>query len=105
VACLVTGVSGAAGTPALTLQGVAPATGTDLLIYASPQISAGVSYNGNWRYIQHGTHSDTYPLSILSTYTAKFGTLVAGKQVMVKVVQSQAGMEDNGTVFNCIVGS
>ena len=98
-ACAVTALTGTAGTPALDLNGAAQAAGTDQMVYVSPQLSAGVSYNGRYAYIgKSGTYA-AGKYSILSLYTAKYGTLVVGKKIFVKVVQNQAGMQDNGTVF------
>lgn len=103
VAPLTTGVTASHSTPSLVLAGATPATGTDYMVYASPQVSAGVSYQGNYRYL---TVADTFTsgaFNLLTAYTAKFGALRAASKIFVKVVQNQAGMQDNGTVYTCIV--
>ena len=105
LAATTTGITATAGTPTLTIQGAAPATGTKFMIFVSPQLSAGVTFNGRYSWIMTGQTFTTGNMSILTPYTAKFGALIAGKRVFVKVVQSQAGMQDNGTVYTTIVGA
>lgn len=99
-----TGITATAGTPALTIQGAAPAAGTLFMIFASPQLSAGVTFNGKYVYLTTNETFSSGSLSILTLYVARYGALIAGKRLFVKVVQSQAGMQDNGTVFTAIVG-
>jgi hypothetical protein len=105
VACLATALTAAAGTPTMALASVAPATPTKYLLYGSAQISPGVSYNNSWKYIDHRETFTAGTENILAKYVDVFGTLVAGKQIMLKVVQCQNGMQDNGTVLKCIVAA
>lgn len=100
-----TGVTATAGTPTLAVAGVAPASGTLFMISASPQLSAGVSFNGKYAYIQTSQTFTSGSMSLLTAYTAKYGAMIAGKKVFVKIVQDQAGMQDNGTIFSAIVGA
>ena len=100
-----TGVDATAGTPLVELSGATPATGTKFMIYASPQLSAGVTFNGKYVWLQTSTTFTSGKLALTTTYTARYGAPIAGKQIFVKVVQSQQGMQDNGTVFSCIVGA
>jgi len=103
IATTVTGVTAVSATPLITVQGAAPASGTIQLAFASPQLSAGVNFNGQYRYLQLADVFTSGACSLQTAYAAKFGALIAGKKIFVKIVQSQAGMEDNGTVFTCIV--
>jgi hypothetical protein len=105
VACLVTGLTATAGTQLLEANGSSPASGTKYMFYVSPQVSAGVSFNGRFAYLATFTTATSSEFVLTSTYTAKFGALIAGKKVFVKCVQSQAGMQDNGTLFATIVGA
>lgn len=105
VACTATAIACAAGTPAFTISGTTPASGTKHMVYASPQGSAGATFNGTYRYLCTVTTYTAGSYNLLSAYTGKFGTLVAGKKVFVKIVQSQAGMQDNGTLFTAIVAA
>jgi hypothetical protein len=103
LACTVTGVTAVSATPLIELQGANPVTGTLFMIYSSPQVSAGVSYMGNYRWIQTSQTFTSGNMSIQTAWAAKFGSLIAGKKIFIKVVQSQAGMQDNGTIFTCLV--
>ena len=98
-----TGVTAVAATPLIQIAGVNPAAGTKFMIFASPQLSAGVTFNGKYVWLQTSQTFTTGEMSIQTAYAARYGALIVGKQIFVKVVQSQAGMQDNGTVFTCIV--
>lgn len=105
LATTITGLTATAGTPLLSLAGAAPAAGTLFMIYGSPQLSAGVSFNGKYVYLATSQTFTAGAMSILTPYVARYGALIAGKKVFVKVVQCQAGMQDNGSVFTAIVGA
>jgi len=82
-------LTGAAGTPALSLAwtGGSPAIGTVYVARITPQVSPGKSFVKNlYRNMQLIFSSDVTPLNILATYTARFGTLVAGQKIFVEVV-------------------
>ena len=104
-ACAITGFTCAAGTPALSVAGTAPASGTDYMFYFSPQVSPGVSYNSNYRLCATIANGETMPYDALSDYTTRLGTLVAAKKIFLKVVQTQDGMQDSGTLFTATVGA
>lgn len=103
VACTATGVTAVAATPLIQIAGANPAAGTKFMIFASPQLSAGVTFNAKYAYLQTSQTFAAGQMSIQTAYAARYGALIVGKQIFVKVVQSQAGMQDNGTVFSCIV--
>lgn len=103
VAATTTGVTAVAATPLIQIAGANPAAGTKFMIFASPQLSAGVSFNGIYRYLQTSQTFTSGEMSIQTAYAAKFGALIAGKKIFVKVVQSQAGMQDSGTLYSVIV--
>lgn len=105
VACTATGLTATAGTPVFTIQGATPAGTTKHMVYASPQRSAGVSFENDFRWLQTSTTYTTGSLDIKTAYTAKFGALIAAKKIFVKVVQVQVAMQDNGTLFSVIVGA
>lgn len=104
-ACSATGADGTATTQLLELSGTTPTGSVLHMVYASPQLSPGVSYNANFRYLQTSTTYTAGKLALTTAYTAKFGALIAGKKVFVKVVQCLAGYQDNGTVFTAIIGT
>jgi hypothetical protein len=103
IAATVTGLTAVSATPLISLQGADPAAGTKFMIFASPQVSAGVSFQGNFRFIQTSSVFTAGTMSLQTAYAAKFGALITGKKVFVKIVQSQDGMQDNGTLFAAIV--
>lgn len=103
IANTVTGFTAVSATPLIEAQGANPAAGTLFMWFASPQVSAGVSFNGVYRWLVTGQTFTAGVFSLQTVYAAKFGALVAGKKIFLKVVQSQAGMEDNGTLFSAIV--
>lgn len=103
VACTVTAVTAVSATPLIELAGVNPAAGTKFMIFASPQLSPGVAFNAKYVWLTTAQVFTAGFLSIQTVYAARYGALVATKKIFVKVVQSQAGMQDNGTVYSCIV--
>lgn len=103
IAVTVTAMDAVAATPIIELSGTNPAAGTKFMIFASPQLSAGVSFCGQFRWIQTSQTFTTGKMSLQTAYAARFGALIVGKKIFVKVVQSQAGMQDNGTTFSAIV--
>ena len=104
-ACTITGMTATFTGAVLNLAGANPTAGTKFQIYASPQLSAGVSYNANFRYLATNQVFAAGIMDIKAAYVAKFGALIAGKKIFVRVVQCQAGMQDNGTLFAAIVGA
>lgn len=105
VACPVTAVDATAGTPLIELSGAAPASGTTDMIFVSPQLSAGVTFNGQYVYLTNTLTYTTGKAPITTAYTAKYGAPIAGKKLFIKIVQEQLGMQDNGTIVTCIVGA
>jgi hypothetical protein len=103
VAVTVTAVTAVAATPLIQVAGANPAAGTKFMIFCSPQVSAGVTFNGKFAWTQTSQTFAAGQMSLQTAYAAKYGALIVGKKIFVKVVQSQAGMQDNGTTFSCIV--
>ena len=79
----------AASSPAtLSLDFTPSPLGTDvkLLVDATDTLSPGISYaGGKYRRIMVSAAAATSPLDILSAWQAKFGTLVAGQKIFVRV--------------------
>lgn len=105
IAATVTALTSTAGTPLVSVAGSSPASGTKFMFFASPQLSAGVSYNGDYRWLKTMTTATSSAFALTTEYVAKFGTLIAGKKIFVKVIQSQAGMQDSGTFFSATIGA
>lgn len=84
-AILLGALTAAAGTPALSLAFTGTlGTGYSLAIYATAQLSAGVSRPpaSSYRYLT--TYASTTPANLLSAYNTLFGTLVAGQKIFVR---------------------
>lgn len=103
--CSATSVDGTAATQLLEVNGTTPTGSIKHMVYVSPQLSPGVTYNAQFRWVLTGTTYTSGKLALTAAYTAKFGALIAGKKVFVKVVQSLNGYQDNGTVFTAIIGT
>lgn len=102
VAPLTTGITVSGTTAAFTLTGAVPAAGTEYQVFVSPALSPGVTFNGKYAWIVSKPTFTSGSANLLTPYEAKYGAPVTGKQYFVKVVQSQAGMQDNGTVYRTI---
>jgi len=94
-----TALTGLLATPALSITSTLATGQTSIMVFASGQKSAGVSYVNDFRYLATFTQATTGKLDILAAYVAKFGALIGGKKIFVKCFQVQAGFQDNGTVF------
>jgi len=62
---------------------------TKLVVEATPQLSAGVTFIAPSRYrqIQVGGVAGASPLSILTAYNAKFGVLITGKRIAFRLTE------------------
>jgi hypothetical protein len=78
----------AAGTAAfdIAFTPTPAAANTSLYVSASPQLSPGRTFTESFlRFVKVGTAAQASPLSILTEYTAKFGSLIAGKKIGIRV--------------------
>ena len=62
-----------------------------LLVFASPQVSAGRSFQSDMRLIFVGAEATTSPANVFSAYQAKFGTPVTGNKVFVTLFRTFGG--------------
>lgn len=65
--------------------------GVRLFIRCSPQRSAGVKFNGDYRQIAVTAAAAASPANILAAYTAKFGVPVVGNRIFMSLQTYQAG--------------
>lgn len=98
-----TGITAVSATPLISIQGTTPTGSATHMIFASPQLSPGVTFCGIFRYIQNVSTYTAGSATLQTAYAAKFGALIAGKKIFVRAVQQIAGMQDRGTLFSCIV--
>ena len=78
-----------AGTPTFTVAYTGTLAATDVwIIRASAQVSQGkMSFNSIYTVeLQGGVTAS--PIDILAAYTARFGTLIAGRKVFIELWQS-----------------
>lgn len=100
-------ITAAAGTPALTVAFTPTPVNPDftLLIEATPQVGPGITFVKNkFRSVQYVAAAGTSPANILSAYTAKFGTLVEGMKIFIRIrlistTTGQAGIPVMGSVI------
>jgi len=100
-----------AGTPTFTIVpgiGSAP-TGNVFRVRATPMLSPGRSYfgKGAYRVVEHFAATSYASLNIESAYVAKFGSLVAGRQIGVTVdlVNIASGFASVQSTTTLIVGA
>lgn len=78
-------------------------TGAHLLVFVSPQRSAGRSFEGDFRLIKVGGAAGASPLVVLTEYTAKFGVPVVGNRIFLSLTVSVGGFESGPLVTSAIV--
>ena len=103
-------LTGAAGTPALSLAfTVSPVpTATNYIILATAQQSPGrFSVNSAFRILSTVAAAATSPVNLLAAYNAKFGTLVAGQKVFIKVIpiSTTTGIKGQGITTSAIIAA
>jgi len=76
---------------------------TYLLVYASPQRSAGRSFEGDVRLLKVSTAAQASPLVALTEYTAKFGVPIVGNRIFFTLVTSTLGFKSAATRFSQLV--
>lgn len=63
----------------------APTVAQPALIEVSPQASAGVSFNGDYRFLLAATAQPVGGIDLAAAYTAKFGAPILGRRIFVRV--------------------
>jgi len=99
-------LAAAAGTPAITAAFTPSPVPTDFsfLIEATPQVGAGISFVKNrYRSLQYVAAAGTSPANLLTNYNAKFGTLVEGMKIFIRITAistttGQAGIPVAGSL-------
>ena len=74
------------------------AAGNRLFIFCSPQRSAGVAFNGDYRLIAVTAAAAASPANVLAAYTAKFGVPVVGNRIFMSLATYSGGFK--GSPFN-----
>lgn len=76
---------------------------TKLLVYVSPQRSAGRAFEGDFRYLFQSAAAAASPANILAAYTAKFGVPVVGNRIFVQLQASAGGFLSGPLVTSQVV--
>lgn len=79
------------------------AAGVRLFIWVSPQRSAGVSFNGDYRLLTVTAAAAASPANILAAYTAKFGVPVVGNRIFVNLETYQGGFKGSPFTVSQVV--
>ena len=78
---------------------------TYLMVFASPQRSAGRNFEGDFRLMKVGAAAGASPLAILAEFTARFGVPVLGNKVFVSVITMTKGFESGPYTTSAIVSA
>lgn len=74
------------------------AAGSRIFAWVSPQKSAGVSYNGDYRLLTVSAAAAASPLVLTTLYTARFGVPVVGSRIFISLETYSGGFK--GSPFN-----
>jgi hypothetical protein len=74
-----------------------------IFYWASPQVSAGKSYMGDYRLIFVGAAASASPAVVLTGYSARFGAPVAGNRIFVSAARYAGGFLSERTLLNQVV--
>ena len=77
--------------------------GAKLLVFASPQRSAGRAFEGDFRLTFTSAAAAASPANVLAAYTAKFGVPVVGNRIFVSLVVSVGGFQSGALVTSAVV--
>lgn len=69
------------------------AAGVRLFVWVSPQRSAGVNFNGDYRLLTVTAAAAASPAAIITAYTAKFGVPVVGNKIFTLLETYQGGFK------------
>ena len=71
-------------TPTCSIAFTPPAAGQVLVFDMGQQVSAGIGFYDNFRFIVSQDDGDTSPVAVLSTYRATWGDLIEDKKIFVR---------------------
>lgn len=101
---LLTGtLTGTTSTLSLAYTATPLATGVKLLVSASPQRSAGRSFEQDFRYIFTSSAAAASPANIFTAYQTKFGTPVTGNRIFVSATCTIGGFESPAFITSVVI--
>jgi len=74
-----------------------------LMVFASPQRSAGRSFEGDFRLIKVSAAAQASPFVVLTEYTARFGVPVVGNRIFLALIITTLGFESGPFNLNQLV--
>ena len=84
-------VTWTAGTFSVAYTATPLGAGARLMVYCSPQRSAGRAYEGDYRLILVSSAAQASPVNPLAAYTAKFGSPVVGNRIFLTLQVATSG--------------
>ena len=102
-ALLTAAVTTTAGTLSVAYNPTPLPAATYLALFASPQRSAGRSFEGDFRMVGISAAAAVSPYNALTAYTAKFGAPVVGNRIFFSLVVVNGGFESGPLVTSTVV--
>jgi hypothetical protein len=96
-------ITTAGGTLSLAYTATPLGAGVKLCVFASPQRSAGRSFEGDFRQIYVSAAAAASPVNLLASYTSKFGAPVPGNRIFFSLVCSVGGFESGALITSVVV--
>lgn len=81
------------------------AAGVKAQVFASPQRSAGRSFEGDFRDLMVSAAAAASPLDLFAAYSAKFGAPVLGNRIFVSVVTTISGFQSGALITSAVVSA
>lgn len=96
-------LTGTTSTLSLAYTATPLATGVKALISASPQRSAGRTFEEDFRYIFTTAAAAASPANIFTSYQTKFGTPVSGNKIFVSATLTIGGFESAAFITSVVI--
>jgi len=68
----------------IAISGPAPTTGQTKIIDASPQLTSGINYWSDYRFMAIQAAATATPVNIETQYVARFGPLITGRKIFIR---------------------
>ena len=91
------------GTLALAYTPTPLPAATKLMVFASPQRSAGRNFEADLRLIQVSAAAAASPMNLLAAYTARFGVPVVGNKIFFSLVTAYGGFQSGPLMASVVV--
>lgn len=102
-ALLTATITSTGGTLSIAYTATPLAADEYLMVFASPQRSAGRTFEGDFRLIGVSAAAAASPYNALAAYTAKFGAPIVGNRIFFSLVVCKLGFESGPLVATHIV--